>query len=70
MDCAALQSRSEAGDAEVFSPKHDGANGSVVRQHADDDLAIEEIGDVRCGHETERSELGRLIRATDICNHR
>ena len=81
MNCAAFQSRNEALDAGVFLSEHNVANRRVVRQHADDDPAVEQVGDLRCGVETEPSELAHLIRATvtgdhpisgrgEVCGHR
>jgi hypothetical protein len=45
---------------------YDLANGAVVRQHADDDLAIEQIAEIHRGLETERDELFHLVRPTDV----
>src|ERR1700730_3646637 len=69
MNCAAHQSRGKTVDAALRMPKYDVANGGVVRQHADDDIAAEQPGDIRGGLETERHELAHLVRATDICDH-
>jgi hypothetical protein len=44
-------------------------HGIVIRQHTDDDLAVEQVTDIRCGPETACLELADLIRATDIGNH-
>ena len=68
MNCAAFQSRSEALDAGVFPSKHNVANRGLVRHYADDHPAVEQVGDLGCGGETERSKLVRLIRATHIGN--
>ena len=68
MNCAALQSRGETVDAEVFSPKHDVANGGVVWQHADDDFAIEEVGNSVVGLDRAQQALPS-DRATYICDH-
>jgi len=61
-----LQSRGESFSADVCAPKRGLENGVVVRQHADDDLAVEQIGDLGRGPETECRELVHPVRATDI----
>ena len=40
------------------------ANGVVVREHGDNDLTVEKIGDVCCGLEADRREFVHLLRAT------
>jgi hypothetical protein len=45
-------------------------HGIIVGQHGDDDLAIEQVADVRCGPETQRRKLRYLIGATEKCNYR
>src|ERR1700689_5811066 len=69
MDGPGSQTLGEATEPNLFATEHDFANGVVVRQHADDDLAVEEIGDVRCGLEAKRRELALLLRTADIGDH-
>ena len=69
MNCAGRQSHGQAVDTEIRASKHDVADSVVVRQHADDDLAVEQVGDIRRGIEPERYELAHLVRATDIRDH-
>ena len=45
------------------------ADSCVIRQHGDDDPAIEQAGEFRRGCETECCELVQLIRPTDIGDH-
>ena len=59
----------QAFDAEVAAAEHDIAHGGVVRQHADDDLAVKQVIDIRRRPETERLELVDLLRAADIGDH-
>ena len=66
MNGAGLQAHSKAVDSIPFAAEYYFANRSVVRQHADDDLAVEEVGDVRCGLEAKRRELAHLLRTPDI----
>src|SRR5258708_27990811 len=54
MNCAAPQSNTKA---EVRASKRDIENGVVVRKHADDDVAVEQIVDIRRGAETEGGDL-------------
>ena len=63
MNGAALQSNAKA---EICLSKRDIENGVVVRQHADDDIAVEKIGDIRRWPETKCSELVHAVRPTDI----
>src|ERR1700734_734153 len=69
MDGAALQALNEAVESVRFAAEHYFANGIVVRQHADNDLTIEEIGHGRCGLEAEGGELAHLLRPTARCDH-
>jgi hypothetical protein len=64
MNCTVLQSRCET--LSLFSPERHVANGGVIRQHADDDPAVEEAGEFQCGSETEPNEGAHLVRSTDI----
>jgi hypothetical protein len=66
MNCAAPQSNGEPFNAGARSPKCGVENGVVVRQHADDDLAVEQIGDIGRGLETEFCELVHAVLMTDI----
>ena len=63
------QTRSETIEADFFAAEYDLANRGVIRQHADDNFAAEEIGDVRCGLEAERRELALLLRTANISDH-
>ena len=58
------------GQTVVPVTEHDFAHGIVVRQHADDDLAIEQVTDVRCGPEADCLKLADLIGVADICDYR
>jgi hypothetical protein len=69
MNGAGSQTLGEAIEPERFAAEHDFPNGGVIRQHADDDLAAEEIGNVRCGLEAKRRELVFLLRTTNIGDH-
>ena len=69
MDRAGHQTRGQTVETIVAATEHDFAHGIVVRQHADDDLAVEQVADIRCGAETERLKLADLIRAADIGDH-
>jgi len=60
------QALGKATERNLFATEYDFANGGVVRQHADDDLTVEEVSDIRCGLEAKRRELGLLLRTTDI----
>ena len=64
MNCAVLQSRCET--LGLFSPEDHVANGGVIRQHADDDPAVEEVGEFQCGSKTEPDEGTHLVWSTDI----
>jgi predicted transcriptional regulator len=64
VDCVGLQARSETGDA--LATKHDMADSGVVRQHADDHVAAEQLGDIRRGADAERGELVHLLRPPDV----
>ena len=69
MDRAGHQPRGETVETKVFATEYDFAHGVVVRQHADDKLAVEQVNDIRCGPETERLKLADLIRAANICDY-
>ena len=68
MNCAVLQSRCETPG--VFSPEDDVANGGVIWQHADDDPAVEEVGELQCRSKTEPNKGAHLVRPTDISSDR
>jgi hypothetical protein len=55
--------------SEVLASEHDLVDGAVVRQHADHDAAVEQIGNIRRRLEAERRELTDPLGATHICNH-
>jgi hypothetical protein len=69
MDRAGHQTRGKTVDIIVAATEYDFAHGLVVRQHADDDLAVEQVTDIRCGSETEPLKLADLIRAADVGDH-
>src|ERR1700730_10809208 len=69
MNGAGSQTLREAIEPDRLAAEHDFANGGVIRQHADDDLAVKEIGDVRCGLEAKRRELALLLRTANIGDH-
>src|SRR5882762_522501 len=69
MNRARHQPKGKTVEAEIGTPEHDVMNSRIVRQHADDDLAVEKVADIRCGIETERSEPVYLVGATDIRDH-
>jgi hypothetical protein len=69
MNCAALQSRGKTFNVEVISTDYDIAHGVIVRHHADDDIAVEQVGDFGRGLKTKRGELVHLVRASDIGSH-
>src|SRR6476659_6403225 len=69
MDCAGHQPLGKTVEAEVLATEHDFAHGVDVRQHADDEFAVEQINDVRCGPETWRLKLADLIGAANISDH-
>ena len=66
MNGAAPQSDGEPFNAGACGPKRDVENGVVARQHADDDLAVEQIGDIGCRLETEFCEIVHPVLAADI----
>src|SRR5580698_1767899 len=66
MNGAGSQTLGEAIEPDRFAAEHDFANGGVVRQHADDDLALAQVGDVQCGLEARRHELAWLLRTANI----
>src|SRR5260370_41184943 len=69
MDRARHQARGQHVERIVAAAEYDVAHGVIIRQHAYDDLAVEEVTDIRCGPEAERLELPDLLRATDIADH-
>src|SRR5216684_2532768 len=69
MDRAGHHTRGQTVEVNISATKHDFARGIVVRQHADDDLAVEQVTDIRCGPETERLKPAYLIPAADICDY-
>ena len=66
MNGSGSQTLGKATEPNLFATEYDFANGGVVRQHADDNLTVEEVNDIRCGLEAKRRELGLLLRTTDI----
>jgi len=52
--------------ADLLAAEHDFAHGGVIRQHADDELAVEQVIDIRRWPETGRLVLADLIRAANI----
>src|SRR5258708_27419331 len=49
--------------------KDDLAKGGIVRQHGDDELAVEQVGDIHRRLEAQRRELAHLLRTTHIGSH-
>src|SRR2546423_14021867 len=66
---AGHQTRSKTIESIITATEHDFVPGIVVRQHADDELAIEQIADVGRRPETERLKFANLIRTPDIRDH-
>ncbi len=69
MDGAGHQTRGQTVEIVAAVTEYDFPYGIVVRQHADDDAAVEQVADIRRGVETERLEFTKLIRAADIGDH-
>ena len=69
MDRAWHQPCGQTVKVKVAATEHDFAHGGVVRQHADDDLAMKQVIDIRCRPETECLKPVDLIRAADIGDH-
>ena len=68
MDRARRQAGSESLDP--LAPERDVAHGRVVRQHGDDDFAIEHVGEISGGFEPERQECAHLLRTAHAGDHR
>src|SRR2546423_7070333 len=68
MDRARLQAGAETFEPNIFVAKHDFAHGVVVRQHGDDDFAVEELVDIHRRPKTECFEFGHLIAPPDIAD--
>jgi hypothetical protein len=69
MDCAGHQTRGQTVEANLPATEHNFAHDFVVRQHADDDVAVEQIANVRGGPQTECLKLADPIRAADMGDH-
>jgi len=69
VDRAGHETRGQTVEIVIAVAEHDFAYGIIVRQHADDDVTVEQIADIRRRIETERLEFTELIRAADICDH-
>jgi hypothetical protein len=69
MDCAGRQTVGEADETGIVAPEYDFARGIIVRQHADDDLAFEKLGDIRRGLKIKRLKLLHLIWTTNVSGH-
>src|ERR1700723_3199375 len=54
----------------VLAAKNNLSYRVVVGQHADDELAVEQVADIRRGREAERLEFGPLAFAPNIGAHR
>jgi len=67
MDRARLEACGEA--LALLAPEDDLAHGLVVRQHADDDLAAEQVGKIGGGFEPERHQRSHLLRAPHAGDH-
>jgi len=68
MNRAGRQAAGKSIRSEVLASKHDLANRAIVRQHADDNAAVKEVGDVRRRPQAESRELADSLGAADICN--
>ena len=67
MHCARHQARSQAIEPELVAPaKDDIINGRVIRQHADDDVAFEQILDFERRPQAERRKLLGAVGTPDI----
>ncbi len=58
------RARRQAGDQslDLLAPERDLAHGRVVRQHGDDDFALEYVGEIGGGFEPERQQRAHLLR--------
>src|ERR1700751_6270813 len=70
MDRSGHQAVGKSVKSTVPAAKHDLAHRVVVGQHADDELAVEQVTHICRSPDTERLEFGDLIFATDIGDHR
>src|SRR5438270_10622468 len=68
MDRARLQTRAETFEPNILAAEHDFAHGVVVRQHGDDDFAVEQLVDIQRRSKTECLEFGDLIPPPDIAD--
>ncbi len=69
MDRAGHQTCGQTIDTNITATAHDFAHGVVVWQHADDDLAVQEVAEISRRPETGRLKTGDLVRSADIGNH-
>jgi len=69
MDRAGHQTGGQTAETDVLATAHDFAHGIVVWQHADNDLAVQEVAEISRRSQTWRLKAGDLVRAADIGNH-
>jgi hypothetical protein len=63
------QSRGKPFTADIFASEHDSANGIIVGQHADDDVAAKHPRDIQRRVETELRQPVHLVLIADIGDH-
>ena len=66
MDCAGHQTFGEADEIGIVAPEHDFPRSVIVRHHADDDVAFEELGEIRRRFKTKRLKPLHLVWTTDV----
>jgi hypothetical protein len=49
MNCFGPESRGKTAKTKIRTTKDDVTHGVVVRQHADDNVAVKELADICCG---------------------
>src|SRR5579862_8437313 len=69
MDRAGHQTAGKPIHSEIFASKYDLADRAIVRQHADDDTAVEQVRDFRRRPQAECHELAGPLGAADIRNY-
>jgi len=66
MNRAAPQTECEAFAPRAGAPERGVEHGIVIRQHGDDDIAVEQIGAIGRRPEAESGEFQRPVRVTDV----
>ena len=66
MNGARHQTPGKAVGAEIGAPVNNLANSVIVRQHADDDFAIEQVYEICRCLESERHKVARLLATTHV----